>query len=621
MTSKHAAPRHAPPPPPPPPPQQPPHASPLERLARDLRDLICEHLALDQFRDLTVPQRRATLVHLARTSPSLYAPAVRALMRVADPVVHLIPLTDRATAYLAMDRRNGFLSSTTLHPADLVGAIGIVTPRSRAVMDRVFDGHYARAVDDWRRGMTQSMAHAMANHDHSDDEDPGQGVEDPGQGVEDPGQGVEGAGVPHAHAEHGWEHAAEIDWSELVPHMPPHDAAMRDDLVALILGVAEEQTWYLIGTAPRPATTLPCGPIVHRSALIPVPLATVRRVHFSGGLVASLPPYLTHARITGEGPELLCDQAARATVQLARHFPSTLTSLELTGHTATGLSYCVVAPIAAQLPRGLRSMTLTHLAMDAACTRVLAPHLPPTLIKLSLAENGVPGIALDPLLRALPRTVRSLNLDGSRFDTPASVDALVAFLQETHGSLEELHLVGGFARDADALARVLAHLPRTAREVTLDLNYVTPDAAAVLARHMPRGLRSLSLARTGLGVDAVRAVRPLPRTLRRLVVAGNALGDAGVREWLSRVPAGLRELNVAACGLSADAVRALVDALGVARSRGGGSNALAGAPLRERAACAVNVSGNAVMMTDLEVLEEVVAMRNFVIASGTSASR
>ncbi|KNE67577.1 hypothetical protein AMAG_19638 [Allomyces macrogynus ATCC 38327] len=502
MDGKHAPAHHGAPSPPPPPPQyQPPHASQLERLARDLRDLICEHLALDHFRNLTVPQRRATLVHLARSSPSLYAPAVRALMRVADPVVHLIPLTDR---------------------------------RNR------------------------------------------------------------------------------------IPHVPPHDAAIRDDLAALILGVAEKQRWYLIWTAPDAGTTLVCGPIVHCTSLIPVPLETVRRVHFSGGLVASLPSYLTHARITGEGPELLCDQAARATVQLARHFPSTLASLELTGHTATGLSYCVVAPIAAQLPRGLRVMTLTHLAMDAACTRVLAPQLPPTLIKLSLAENGVPGIALDPLLTALPRSVRSLNLDGSRFDTLASIDALVAFLQETHGSLEEVHLAGGFARDADALARVLAHLPSTLEAVTLDLNYVTVDAAGVLARHMPRGLRSLSVARTGLGAEAVRATGPLPRTLRRLVVAGNALGDDGVEMIVRNVPRGLRELNVAACELSAKAVRMLVDAFGAPRSSRGGSNASVGA----RAECAVDVSDSAIVVADLAVLEEVAAMRNFTVASvGGTASR
>ncbi|KNE63955.1 hypothetical protein AMAG_09017 [Allomyces macrogynus ATCC 38327] len=612
MDAKHASAHHAPPPPPPQQQQQPPHASPLERLAGDLRDLICEHLALDHFRRLTVPQRRATLVHLARSSPALYAPAARALMRVADPVVHLIPLTDHATAYLAVGRRNGFLSATTLHPPDLVGAIGIVTPRSRVVLNRLFDGHYARAVNDWRRAMTQAMAHAMASHDHGNSDD---------EHDQGPGQGVEGVGVPHGHAEHGWEHAADIDWSELVPHVPPHDAAMRDDLAALILGVAEKQKWYLIWTAPTPGTILPCGPIVHGSALIPVPLATVRRAHFSGGLVASLPPYLTHARITGEGPELLCDQAARATVQLAWHFPPTMASLELTGHTATGLSYCVVAPIAAQLPRGLRSITMTHLAMDAACTRVLALHLPPNLIKLSLAENGVPGIALDPLLRALPRTVRSLNLDGSRFDTPESVDALVAFLVETVRSLEDLHLAGGFARDADALARVIAHLPRSVHEITLDLNYLTADAAGVFAMHVPHALRLLSVARTGLDADAVHALGSLPRSLRRLVVAGNVLSDAAVEELVHRVPQGLRELNVAACALSAEAVRALVDVFGVPRGRGGGPNASAEAP-GGRAECAVDVSDTAVVMTDLAVLEEVVAMRNFVVAgAGGGASR
>ncbi|KAJ3374137.1 hypothetical protein GGF31_008353 [Allomyces arbusculus] len=616
MDVKHTSAHHGAPPPPPQQ-QQPPHASPLDRLARDLRDLICEHLALDQFQGLTVPQRRATLVHLARTAPALYTSAVRALMRVADPIVHLIPLTDRATAYLAVGRRNGFLSSTTPHPTDLVGAIGIVTPRSRVVLDRVFDGHYARAVDDWRRGMAQAMAHAMANHEHGNGDGDHSDSDDEG-----PGHGVEGAGVPHAHAEHGWEHAADIDWSDLIPHVPPHDAAMRDDLAALILGVAEKQKWYLIWTAPTQGTTLACGPVVHRSALIPVPLTTVRRVHFSGGLVASLPPYLTHARITGEGPELLCDQAARATVQLARHFPSTLTSLELTGHTATGLSYCVVAPIATQLPRGLRVMTLTHLAMDAACTRVLAPHLPPTLIKVSLAENGVPGIALDPLLRALPRSVRSLNLDGSRFDTPTSVDALVTFLTETEGTLEYLHLAGGFARDSDALVRVLAHLPRTVLEVTLDLNFMTVEAAGVLALHMPRELRVLSLARTGLGVDAVHALGPLPRTLRRLVVPGNVLSNDGVEAVVRNVPRGLRELNLAACGLSVDAVRELMDAFGVPRGRGGGgSSGLAGAP-SGRAECAVDVSDNAVVTAELAVLEEVVAMRNFTVASpGGTASR
>ncbi|KAJ3360415.1 hypothetical protein GGF31_003245 [Allomyces arbusculus] len=304
---------------------------------------------------------------------------------------------------------------------------------------------------------------------------------------------------------------------------------------------------------------------------VPCPVASIRhmKVAFSSWLFAHpLPPQLMALGL--EGSQL---DTARAKL-LATHLPTTLRRFWLD---AVQIGPGDIGTLVRHIPPGVQHLSIADVNLGDDTAEDLARVLPPNLTHLRLTSTGLTYRGLMAVIAALPADqLVSLDL-GFNLHGPETMTALAEWLARS-ARLEHLALENTYVNDAPRiLDPVLAALPATLRSLMLaeSLHLALPLADA--AGRIPR-LEILDISRIQGPSPFIGALLPtLPVTLQVLRIGHanlsrcnlpDALVDA--RERGVRWPT-LREVDVRYAHLTMDDVEAILSALkGVVEPRGQG---------------------------------------------------
>lgn len=159
-----------------------------------------------------------------------------------------------------------------------------------------------------------------------------------------------------------------------------------------------------------------------------------------------------------------------------------------------------------------------------------------------------------PRLLPLSRTLRAAPPSPSPREVARLCDAM-------HGALTalDLDLPNFGAWKPKERQRLLLHLPRGLRALTLRLSMSGPQEAQWLAQATPPALRSLHL--STLNHSAQTLGPALPQTLEHLHLEHLALSNPTQRQLLRHLPRGLRTLTLDRCSLGPDCAESLTRCL------------------------------------------------------------
>ncbi|KNE63314.1 hypothetical protein AMAG_08453 [Allomyces macrogynus ATCC 38327] len=286
--------------------------------------------------------------------------------------------------------------------------------------------------------------------------------------------------------------------------------------------------------------------IVARQDLLHVPERLIRRVHYSLGPFAPIPPHATNFSLVNL-------HNGRFAVELAGLFaPQLPPSLrELTLHNVH-LTARTMATLVAYLPRHLVILNLSGTSMrgeteDDAPALILAENLPPRLRELFLIGTELRDHGLTALCAQLPRTLTVLALTGNYFDSAPSLAALIEHMPP---ALEMLLLDGALSLP-DSAALLFPALPRSLLHLSLAKNDLGDDGVAMLAKHMPPALSTLMLHQTNISNHGVATLVPaLPASLTYLDLGENMrVGDASIEALIAAWPPRLAFVDMDTCGM------------------------------------------------------------------------
>ncbi|KNE67261.1 hypothetical protein AMAG_12330 [Allomyces macrogynus ATCC 38327] len=326
---------------------------------------------------------------------------------------------------------------------------------------------------------------------------------------------------------------------------------------------------------PRPVMylvlsgSLKCG-IPPRMA-VPCPVASIRhmKVAFSSWLFDHpLPPQLMALGL--EGSQL---DTAR-TKLLAAHLPTTLRRFWLD---AVQIGPGDIGTLVRHIPPGVRHLSIANVNLGDDTAEELAQVLPPALTHLRLTSTGMTYRGLMAVIAALPaEQLESLDL-GNNLHGPETMVALAEWLTRTR-RLEHLALENTYVNDAPRiLDPVLAALPATLRSLLLAGSLDSAFLLVNAADRFPR-LEILDVSHIQGRSPFVGPLLPmLPPTLQVLRMANTDLRRCSVPDSLIDAAArgvrwpSLREVDVRYAHLTMDGVEAMVSALkGVVEPRGQG---------------------------------------------------
>jgi uncharacterized protein (TIGR02996 family) len=192
-----------------------------------------------------------------------------------------------------------------------------------------------------------------------------------------------------------------------------------------------------------------------------------------------------------------------------------------------------------------------HLIRLAACP--LLERLTAMTITGSSAGNAIPKA-----LGGSPHVGRLKGLHLPRNGlTDAAVDALAAgrFGQLTTLDLSENEIGPAGAHTLAAAANLTG-----LTTLRMQANSLGPDgAAAILTSTRLVNLTALDLARTQCALASLEGIPPLSHQWTVLNLAGNDLGDQGVRHLCGWPLTGLRTLDLSRCGIGDEGAAALAD--------------------------------------------------------------
>ncbi|KAJ3364350.1 hypothetical protein GGF31_009036 [Allomyces arbusculus] len=380
--------------------------------------------------------------------------------------------------------------------------------------------------------------------------------------------GLEPAPVPQAVGALGFlsERTAIMDLALAQDEMRESDAEQLDNTE--IDSLFRPRRWVLIS---RAAAHESGHTIVARQDLLRVPERLIRRVHYSLGPFAPIPPHATNFSLVNlHNGRFAVELAARFAPQLPPSIRElTLHNVHLTARTMTTL--------AAYLPRHLVILNLSGTSMhgdteDDAPAVILADHLPPRLRELFLIGTELRDPGLKALCAQLPRTLTVLALTGNYFDSAVSLGALI---EHVPPSLEMLLLDGALSLPNSA-ALLFPALPRSLLHLSLAKNDLGDDGVAMLAKHMPPALSTLMLHQTNISDHGVAILIPaFPASLTYLDLGENfRVGDASIEALIAAWPPRLSFVDMDTCGMVTDFGMAMLEerAMRARSHRNGGAD-------------------------------------------------
>ncbi|KAJ3352769.1 hypothetical protein GGF32_003579 [Allomyces javanicus] len=355
--------------------------------------------------------------------------------------------------------------------------------------------------------------------------------------------GLEPAPVPQAVGALGFlaERSATMDLALAQDEMRESDAEQLDETE--IDNLSRPRRWVLISraTAHESGHT-----IAALQDLLHVPERLIRRVHYSLGPFAPIPPHATNFSLVNL-------HNGRFAVELATRFAPQLPSSlrELTLHNVH-LTARAMTTLIAYLPRHLVILNLSGTSMrgeseDDAPAVILAENLPPRLRELFLIGTELRDRGLTALCVQLPRTLTVLALTGNSFYSAASLAALIEHMPP---ALEMLLLDGALSLP-DSAALLFPALPRSLLHLSLAKNDLGDDGVAVLTKNMPPALSTLMLHQTSISDHGVTMLVPaLPASLTYLDLGENVrVGDASIEALIAAWPPRLTFVDMDSCGM------------------------------------------------------------------------
>ncbi|KAJ3358227.1 hypothetical protein GGF32_000583 [Allomyces javanicus] len=304
---------------------------------------------------------------------------------------------------------------------------------------------------------------------------------------------------------------------------------------------------------------------------IPCPVASIRhmKVAFSSWLFDHpLPPQLMALGLEGSHLD------TTRTKLLATHLPTTLRRFWLN---AVQIGPGDIGTLVRHIPPSVQYLSIVHVNLGDDTAEDLARVLPANLTHLRLTSTGMTYRGLMAVIAALPAEQLVLLDLGSNLQGPETMTALAEWLARST-RLEHLALENTYVKDAPRmLDPVLAALPATLRSLTLADSLHSAFLLTWAADRIPR-LERLDVSRIQGPPLFVGALLPtLPTTLQVLRLGHTDLSRcnlpnvlANAREHGVRWP-NLREVDVRYAHLTMDHVEATLSALkGVVEPRGQG---------------------------------------------------
>ncbi|KNE62329.1 hypothetical protein AMAG_18850 [Allomyces macrogynus ATCC 38327] len=457
-------------------------AARLEQLPEFILERICELLLhntahLNQY---TAHLPRATIVHLARASPFLYAPALRALMQYPTVPVVLVPNSEKEGTFWIQEP--GRLRGVLNHPPELMasirrkpeltpahgrylGAVGVVVTRAQDIVD-FFDRVNRDVIEEYT--LLTSWEGSIS----------------PLRAAEDDGQAKD---------------------------------------------ASDDRTWYLI-TQYTSHGRMRFATADRRVDLVRIPLHLIKSATFPVGWVARLPPHLHRlALATGFKVAAPTEQGQPISLITPLQLPTTLRELKL----FISVDVTMAHVLAEHMPPRLAALTVNPDLLDPEPAEILAHAFPPSLRHLALRSPDLYHICqsriLPVLLPHLPTGFNSLVVADSLFrhDDVVPLATMLAQHVATLTTLELSVWDPAFEWEDDALDPVLAHLPRGLRELSLEVRDLDGvRVVAPLAHNMPPRLERLRVTAAHIDDDdLVLLAAAVPRTVCALSLEHRIWGD------------------------------------------------------------------------------------------------
>lgn len=240
--------------------------------------------------------------------------------------------------------------------------------------------------------------------------------------------------------------------------------------------------------------------------------------------------------------------------RLATTFPETLTTLRLS-HNYIGVVGAKI--LAKYLPVMLKELDLSWNNIEKRGIEALAPNLPVTLTALNLSWNNIGRYGAEILAKNLPKNLLSLSL----YLNNIGYSGIQAIAQCLSTNLQTLDVhnnnIGNNGVEALAL-----HLPKTLRSLNLSSHLlafrkIEDRGIRALATRLPM-LQLLDLSYNNIGSKGLKVLaRYLPKTLRSLNLRSNKIGDSGTKSLAHHLPKGLLSLNLSSNRIRASGAKML----------------------------------------------------------------